>query len=153
MSIQAKYVHTNLIAKNWRSLADFYSRVFGCVVIPPERNLKGEALEKGTGIPGAQLQGVHLSLPGYAEGGPTLEIYTYTEMAEEGTRAVNRPGYGHIAFLVEDVTRARVFILAAGGSTLGEVVTTQVGSDRQITWCYMADPEGNGIELQSWGKA
>jgi predicted enzyme related to lactoylglutathione lyase len=153
MAIQAKYVHTNLIAKNWRALAEFYERVFGCVVVPPERDLKGESMEKGTGIPGAQLQGVHLSLPGYKEGGPTLEIYTYNEMGDPGQRAVNRPGFGHIAFQVEDVTRARVQILAAGGASIGEVVTTPVGTDRQVTWCYMTDPEGNAIEIQSWGKS
>ncbi len=53
MAIQAKYVHTNLIARDWRALAQFYTQVFGCTPVPPERNLSGEVLERGTGVPGA----------------------------------------------------------------------------------------------------
>jgi predicted enzyme related to lactoylglutathione lyase len=33
MKIQAKYVHTNLVAEDWRGLARFYQEVFGCVVL------------------------------------------------------------------------------------------------------------------------
>jgi predicted enzyme related to lactoylglutathione lyase len=32
MQIQAKDVHTNLVAEDWRGLARFYQEVFGCVV-------------------------------------------------------------------------------------------------------------------------
>ena len=53
MSIAAKYVHTNLIAEDWRALADFYERVLGCTLVPPERDYQGELFEAGTGIPGA----------------------------------------------------------------------------------------------------
>jgi len=34
-----RYVHTNLIAKDWRKLADFYIKVLGCKEKKPERNL------------------------------------------------------------------------------------------------------------------
>ena len=44
----AKYVHTNLIARDWRALAAFYQAVFGCETIPPERNFSGPVLEAGT---------------------------------------------------------------------------------------------------------
>jgi predicted enzyme related to lactoylglutathione lyase len=30
----ARYVHTNLIARDWRALAGFYQRVFGCSFCP-----------------------------------------------------------------------------------------------------------------------
>ena len=73
----AKYTHTNLIANDWRRLADFYQGVFGCVLVPPERDFQGEKLEAGTGIVGAHLRGAHLRLPGYGEDGPTLEIFNY----------------------------------------------------------------------------
>ncbi len=149
MAISATYMHTNLIANDWRELADFYIEVFGCEPVPPERYLAGEALARGTGIPGAHLMGVHLRLPGHGEHGPTLEIYHYNRLADEGQKAVNRPGYGHLAFRVDDVHQARAAVLAAGGSAVGEIVTTAVGDDRQITWCYLTDPEGNILELQS----
>jgi predicted enzyme related to lactoylglutathione lyase len=149
MTIHATYTHTNLIARDWRTLADFYVQVFGCVPVPPERDLAGEPIERGTAIPGAHLQGEHLRLPGYGEAGPTLEIYQYNLLADAGQKAINRPGFAHLAFRVEDLESARQQVLAAGGSTLGEVVTTQVGADRLITWCYMTDPEGNAVELQT----
>lgn len=153
MTIHAKYAHTNLIARDWRKLADFYVRVFGCVFLPPERDLHGEVLEKGTAVPGAHLRGGHLLLPGWAETGPTLEIFTYDELAEEGYKAVNRPGFGHIAFVVDDVAQAREQVLANGGSAVGEVVTTLAGNNRFLTWCYLTDPEGNFLELQAYGSS
>jgi len=40
--VPARYVHTNLIAWDWKRLAAFYQDVFGCVPVPPERDLSGE---------------------------------------------------------------------------------------------------------------
>lgn len=146
----ARYAHTNLIARDWRALVDFYQSVFGCEIVPPERDYSGPDLEAGTGIIGSTLRGVHLRLPGYGDNGPTLEIYNYSELADALPPAVNRPGFGHIAFEVVSVSDTRAEILAAGGTAVGEVVslTTSVGT--RVTWCYVTDPEGNIIELQSW---
>ncbi len=150
MSIPAKYVHTNLIARDWQMVANFYRQIFGCVPVPPERDFHGEKLEAGTGIPGAHLRGAHLRLPGYDEGGPTLEIFNYTSLEDRPKPAVNRPGFGHIAFSVEDVAAAQKAVLQAGGGAVGEIVTMQVATGAKVTWCYVTDPEGNLIELQSW---
>jgi predicted enzyme related to lactoylglutathione lyase len=149
MNIAAKYGHTNLIAEDWRRLATFYQHVFGCVPVPPERDFQGEKLEAGTGILGAHLRGAHLRLPGYGENGPTLEIFNYNLLAERGTPAVNRPGFGHIAFAVNDVAAAQTEVIEAGGGIIGEIVTLQIATGAQITWCYVTDPEGNIIELQA----
>jgi predicted enzyme related to lactoylglutathione lyase len=150
MTLQARYVHTNLIARDWRALADFYQRVFGCVPVPPERDLSGPIMEAGTGVPGAHLRGMHLRLPGYGDSGPTLEIFHYNTLEEKPATAVNCPGFAHIAFAVADVQAAREAVLAAGGRAVGEVVTTSITTGAQVTWCYVTDPEGNIIELQAW---
>jgi predicted enzyme related to lactoylglutathione lyase len=150
MSIFAKYVHTNLIAENWRMLSDFYQKVFDCSVVPPERNYKGETLEAGTGIPGAHLQGIHLRLPGYGDSGPTLEIFSYTPKEIKNNTKINRPGFGHIAFQVDNVEHAKEIVLKNGGKEIGEVVTLELSSGARIKWCYVTDPEGNIIELQKW---
>ena len=149
-SHDARFGHVNLIADDWRRLADFYQRVFGCEPVPPERDYAGPDLERGTGVPGASLRGVHLRLPGWGTDGPTLEIYTYRENAPGGTRAANRTGWGHIALGVNDVPGARAAVLEAGGRSVGQVVTLQTADGRRVTWCYVTDPEGNIIELQSW---
>lgn len=152
MSIIAKYVHTNLVAKDWRALASFYQQLFGCIPVPPERDFQGEKLEAGTGIPGAHLRGVHLRLPGCGDNGPTLEIFSYNILESRGKTAVNRPGFGHIAFSVDDVAAAQRAVLQAGGQAVGEIVTLQVATGATVTWCYVTDPEGNIVELQSWSK-
>jgi len=145
----ARYVHTNLIARDWKRLASFYQDVFGCVPVPPERNLSGSEMEAGTAVPGARLRGMHMRLPGGGPDGPTLEIFEYSEPAAEAARLVNRPGFAHIAFAVDTVTDARKQVLSHGGSAVGEVVTVTVSPTARVTWCYVRDPEGNIVELQS----
>ena len=78
----ARYGHTNLIASDWRALAAFYQDQFGRTPVPPERDFKGPELERGTGIPGAELRGAHLRLPGHGDEGPTLEIFNYNLLEE-----------------------------------------------------------------------
>ena len=152
MTLKATYVHTNIIAEDWRALARFYQEVFGCIPLPPERDFNGETLEAGTGIPGAHLSGILLLLPGYTETEPTLEIFSYIPQAARPETVVNRPGFAHIAFQVEDVNAARAAVLAAGGKAIGEVVTLTIATGAMVTWCYLADLEGNLIEVQSWGE-
>ena len=101
----ARYAHTNLIARDWRSLAAFYER---------------------------------------------FEIYSYSVSAPGPPPAVNRPGFAHLAFEVRSVEDARRDVLAAGGGTVGDVVTLTTAAGRRVTWCYVSDPEGNVLELQSW---
>jgi len=150
--MHAKYVHTNLIAKDWKKLAKFYTDVFDCTVVPPERDYQDSELDAGTGLKDAHLTGAHLRLPGYDENGPTLEIYNYNQLEQGQPPAVNRPGFGHIAFEVNDVKEARSVVEANGGGIIGEIVTLRTKVGTTVTWCYMTDPEGNIIELQSWSK-
>lgn len=147
---EARYGHTNLIARDWRTLAAFYEHVFGCERVPPERDYAGADLERGTGVPGSTLQGVHLRLPGHGDSGPTLEIYSYSVEEPATMPAVNRPGFGHIAFAVADVAEARDEVIGNGGSPLAEIVTLTTAAGTRVTWCYVRDPEGNIVELQSW---
>ena len=146
----ARYSHTNIIARDWQSLANFYKSVFGCVFVPPERNYYGPTLSAGTGVTDAALQGVQLRLPGLGPDGPTLEIYTYSSLSDSPAPAVNRPGLAHLAFEVPSVAEARQQVLAAGGHAIGEIVTLMPSEGKQVTWCYVTDPEGNIIGLQSW---
>ena len=154
----ARFAHLNLVARDWRKLAEFYQRVFGCLPVPPERDLRGPWLEKATGLEGAHIRGLHLRLPGHGQSGPTLEIFEYQPagagvppgQAARGP-AVNRPGLGHLAFAVEDVAAAREAVLAAGGAEVGPVTTVPIAGAGTICFVYLRDPEGNVLELQRWG--
>ena len=150
MPIQARYAHTNIVAKDWKRLAKFYQAVFGCEIIPPERNHHGPWVDKVTGVPDAHVRGAHIRLPGWGEDGPTLEIFEYNHVADSPPPAINALGLAHLAFVVDDVEAARRVVLEAGGRDLGEVVTTPVPGAGTITLVYMTDPEGNIFELQRW---
>jgi predicted enzyme related to lactoylglutathione lyase len=153
MASDKRFVHVNIVAEDWRRLARFYEGVFGCERVGPERNLSGEGLEDGTGIPGVQIRGAHLRLPGYGSDGPTLEIFEYNHEEGRVETAINRPGFAHIAFAVEDVARAREAVLAAGGREVGEVVSLDVPDAGRVEFVYLTDPEGNILELQRWSEA
>jgi len=40
-------------------------------------------------------------------------------------------------------------VLANGGRAIGDIVTLTT-SRGTVTWCYVTDPEGNIVELQTW---
>ena len=109
-------------------------------------------MDAGTGLKGVHLTGVHLRLPGHGDNGPTIEIFNYNHLETRPKTAVNRPGFAHIAFEVENVETAQREVEINGGSMLGEIVTLTTKIGTKVTWCYMTDPEGNVIELQSWSK-
>jgi predicted enzyme related to lactoylglutathione lyase len=152
-AIDARFGHVNVTARDWRRLALFYTEVFGCILVPPERDIRSADLDGATGLRDAHLTGAHLRLPGLGEGGPTIEIFTYDELEPQPDARVDRPGWGHIAFQVPDVPAALQAVTEAGGGRFGEVVTMQTRDGRRVTWVYATDPEGNIIELQAWSPA
>lgn len=147
-----RYVHTNLISNNWRKLSEFYIEVFGCQVKPPVRLQLGDWLAKGTGVEKAQLQGVHLLLPGWGIDGPTLEIHEYSSVKAQPNVEPNKRGYGHIAFEVDNVTEVLDKIIRNGGTAQGEISRCNITGLGELTFVYTRDPEGNLIELQNWKK-
>lgn len=145
-----KYVHTNLIAKDWKKLADFYINVFDCQPKPPARNQQGTWLSEGTGVKNAHLFGMHLTLPGYGPNGPTLEIYQYSDVKDNDEMAPNQMGFGHLAFEVSEVGETLDKMIKFGGKIQGNVVKRLIDDLGTITFVYARDPEGNLIELQHW---
>jgi lactoylglutathione lyase len=150
MPIRAKYVHTNLIARDWKKMVRFYCDVLGCEPHGPERDMSGAWLDSLTSLRSAHLTGVHLRLPGYRGDGPTLEIFRYDELVRRGMPAVNECGFAHIAFAVDDVDQALHAVIAAGGDAVGKIATTKVKGLGGLRVVYARDPEGNIIELQKW---
>lgn len=149
-----RFAHTNIIAKDWKRLADFYQKVFACELIEPKRELEGEWLEKGTAIKNAKLQGAHLRLPGYTQDqAPTLEIFQYSEnLAKSLPAKANREGFGHIAFQVDEIEAVLSKALKAGAKILSkELVEKNIEQVGKLKFLYILDPEENIVELQSWG--
>ena len=147
-----RYAHTNISARDWKRLADFYIKVFGCRVKPPERNLSGDWLDRATGLTNAKLSGVHLLLPGHGDNGPTLEIFTYEDTNESVVMMANHTGFTHIAFEVDDVDATLSTALNSGAEMLGQVTEKEIENVGTLKFVYFRDPEGNIIEIQSWKK-
>lgn len=144
-----RYVHTNIIAKDYQKLIGFYKDVFHCKSIGEKRDLCGEWLDNLTGIPNAHIVGEHLCLPGYDKNHPTLEIFSYDTTIDSCT-ALNKCGIAHLAFEVDDVEKTLQLLLQKGGSQIGKLVKTKYEDGKNAVFVYASDCEGNIIELQSW---
>lgn len=147
-----KYVHTNIIAKDWKKLAQFYIDVFNCTPVLPERNLSGDWVDRLTRLQNAGIRGIHLRLPGF-ENGPTLEIFEYSpENLKVSPALINRQGFGHIAFQTKNVEKVLNKVMQCGGDKYGEVVKKPIAGIGILTAVYACDPEGNIVEIQHWEK-
>ena len=146
-----RYVHTNIIAKDFRKLVAFYKEVFQCKSIGETRDLRGEWVDNLTGMQDAHIVGEHLCLPGYENDYPTLEIFSY-DSVETSTIAINKCGIAHLAFEVDDVEKTLRLLLQKGGKKIGEVINAEYPDGRKATFVYATDCEGNIIELQSWAS-
>ncbi|MFO7665701.1 MAG: VOC family protein [Desulfobacterales bacterium] len=147
-----RFAHTNIVARNWKLLSEFYINVFDCKVKPPERKLSGTWLDQATGLKNATLEGVHLLLPGHGDNGPTLEIFSYQNMRDCEPMMANYVGLTHIAFEVNDVDETLNKAIKNGGQVLGKVTEKAVDGVGDLKFVYFRDPEGNIVEIQSWKK-
>ncbi|MBN1907496.1 MAG: VOC family protein [Deltaproteobacteria bacterium] len=145
-----RFSHTNIAARDWKKLSEFYINVFECKIKPPQRNLAGAWLDRGTGLTNAKLEGVHLYLPGHGENPPTLEIFSYEEMCDTTEIMANYKGTTHIAFEVEDVDVTMKKALENGAIRLGEIAEREIENIGILKFVYLRDPEGNIVEIQSW---
>jgi len=57
-----------------------------------------------------------------------------------------------IALAVADVTAAQDAVVAAGGGTVGDLVSVDIPGVGRLSFVYATDPEGNVIELQQWSR-
>ena len=147
-----RFVHTNIAARNWKLLSEFYINVFECKIKPPERKLSGSWLDHATGLQNAILEGVHLLLPGHGDNGPTLEIFSYQNMYDREPIMANYVGLTHIAFEVQDVVQTLDKAIQNGGQLLGNVTEKTIDGVGNLNFVYFRDPEGNIVEIQSWEK-
>jgi len=65
----------------------------------------------------------------------------------------NTPGFTHMAFAVDDVAAAAQAVFDHGGSAIGALATREIPGVGLLTFQYVADPEGNIIEIQNWKKS
>lgn len=138
--------HISLTARDAAALGGFYAEVFCYRERRPAKRLSGTSVSRGNGLRDADIYSIWLALPD--DPGPFLEILEYTPTLNRGRPEVNAPGFGHLAFLVNDLNRVLRDVLRCGGAMQGEV--TNFGSaEAPVLIVYVRDPEGNLLELES----
>ncbi len=145
-----RYAHVNIIAKDWKRLMNFYVDVFDCEPVSSQRDHRGKHTDDLTGLTDVRIVGQHLRVPGHGENGPTIEIFHFDQQHPSPHPAINRPGFAHIAFEVDDFAGVRQQVLDCGGEDYGKEVTIDIPGAGRLTLIYMTDPEGNIVELQRW---
>ena len=148
--MRTKYAHVNIISKDWKLLCEFYQEVFDCEPVSAERDHHGEPIDLLTGMSKVRIRGRHLRMPGFGENAPTIEIFSFNQDEKDYPKMLNRLGFSHLAFEVDDLDQRREKVKKFGGSDYGEKVTIDISGVGELTLIYMTDPEGNIIELQRW---
>ena len=152
--MKIRLAHVSITAKDMDRLAEFYRKALGFTDARPEKSFSGAWLEKGTGVPGASIKRVHLSLPGSGPDGTLLELIEYAGSAEDKSPpAANRTGLRHIAIetdSAEELVRLHDLVIENDGSGLGHISENHIDGLGAVTFVYMTDPEGNIIELLNW---
>lgn len=132
-----RFLHVNINSKDWTKTLSFYSKVLETSSTGFERDYKGDFIENLTGIKGIEVKGSHLSLPGYNEGGPTFEIFTYNHFSKKGPLDTFDTGRIAVGFSVLDLRSSVGKIVQEGGIVLEEHDNTVI----------LKDPEGNLLLL------
>lgn len=129
-----RFLHVNINSKDWSKALSFYGRILEASPTGFERDYQGDFIENLTGLKGIRVQGRHLPLPGYSEGGPTFEIFTYNRFSKRGPLQFSDTGRVAVGFRVSDVNALTRKILQEGGTLVKE---------KEGDTAILQDPEGN----------
>jgi predicted enzyme related to lactoylglutathione lyase len=140
-----KLAHINLVARDAKALAAFYTTVMKCESLREPKMLSGEKVSRGNGISNSEIYTIWLTFPELER--PFLEIHEHKFTHDRDQPKVNEPGFGHLSFQMEDISVVLEEIIEAGGAQIGEI--TDFGTpDKPFLIAYARDPEGNVLELE-----
>lgn len=140
-----RLAHINIVARDAEALAAFYVNIMQCEVFRGPTRLSGEKVSRGNGLSSSDIRTTWLKFPELER--PFLEIHEHTVTHHRGQPRVNEPGFGHLAFEIENVGDTLSKIIQAGGAQIGQL--TDFGTpEMPILIAYARDPEGNVLELE-----
>ncbi|TGM74466.1 glyoxalase-like domain protein [Leptospira mtsangambouensis] len=131
-----RFLHVNINSKDWVKTIEFYNQVLNTQTTGFERDYSGDFIKNLTGVNGAIVKGKHVVLPGYSDGGPTFEVFTYNESSSK--KIPNQFDLGRVAtgFYVQNLNNALEMFTKAGGSILNQ---------KNNEWALLKDLDGNLI--------
>lgn len=134
-----RFIHVNLISKDWKKLSNFYQTVFGAVPTGALRDYKDAWISNLVGVKDARIVGQHVALPGYSVGGPTFEIFTYGTQAKQGPLHFGDLGTVCTGFETKDLSATLKAAVDAGGKVI---------RSEENAFGLIQDPDGNLIQLK-----
>lgn len=129
--------HTGITVSDLDRSVEFYEK-FGYRVIDRVEE-KGEEVEMGVGVPGAELRVAMMEAPNNK-----LELIQYVSPQDAPAPLPNNGiGAAHVCVEVEDVDSAVEELRSKGVEFLTDPITHESG----IRWVYAKDPDGISAEL------
>lgn len=138
-SSQVRFIHVNVVVPDWHAAVDFYQQGLGATPYGRLRDYKGPYIGQLIGIPGSAVSGRHVALPGWGEGGPTFEVFTYNNTPARAPRAQDDAGILVTEFQARDLRTATARLLQAGAEQIA-------GSHADAV--LLQDLHGNFIRLR-----
>jgi catechol 2,3-dioxygenase-like lactoylglutathione lyase family enzyme len=137
--------HTGFtVADIERSIA-FYEGLLGMTLLRRQEGAR-PYLSAITGFPDVYLKTAFLKVS--PESAHVLELLEYVSHPGEPTpRETNRPGNGHLCFVVEDIQALHARLSAAGVTFIAPPTEITSGINQGVVGCYLRDPDGFTIEL------
>lgn len=137
--------HTGFTVSNLARSLGFYRDLLGLQVLG-EQIGTAPYLSSVTGFPGVRLNMAFVKAPGEDE--HILELLEYeSHPADPTPRETNRPGNGHLCFVVDDIQAWYHQLTAKGVRFMNEPTLITAGVNRGARAAYLRDPDGFTIEL------
>jgi catechol 2,3-dioxygenase-like lactoylglutathione lyase family enzyme len=141
--------HTGFSVGNLERSIGFYRDVLGLELVGRQSGT-AEYLSSVTGF-----SGVHLEMAFFkasSEDDHLLELLEYASHPGEPTpRETNRPGNGHLCFVVDDIRSCYRELTAKGVRFVSEPALITAGVNRGAQAAYFRDPDGFTLELFQTG--
>jgi catechol 2,3-dioxygenase-like lactoylglutathione lyase family enzyme len=132
--------HSGFVVDDLDVALRFYQQTLGFEVVFEDRHMT-DLIERTVGISGVRCKLAQCRSP---LSGQIVELLEFSEVpAGTDSRMPVWPGIGHACYLVENIDDSLAALLAAGGSTIGEVVTFPEG---RAVYCW--SPSGTVVELE-----
>ncbi len=138
--------HAGVVVSDVERSLGWYRDVLGLELVARQRQDNPYTCQL-VGLDDAVLEVAELRVPG-ATGGPLVELIEYVRPRGGAVRAAtNDVGASHLAFAVRDLRALYARLAAHGVAIPSGVVEITEGVNRGGLTCYLADPDGNGLEL------
>ncbi|MDX1882233.1 VOC family protein [Mycolicibacterium sp. 120270] len=141
MSDGIRLTHVGLCVRDTHLATEFYCAALGFTEVG-RMQFNDAATAQLLDVPGLVLDLVYLQRDGFR-----LELLGYEQpgtIGEPGPRAMNRLGFTHLSFRVDDVDGVADAIVAHGGRAFPERTVAFDGGNRGV---MAADLDGNLLEL------